>query len=94
MTFKNFCEKMEYAFTNGDFVEVEVCSNQFKLWFDINSNGIPEVNIHDDKATIDFDEGFFEFSESSFMEIEESYPYITFVIKSDNCKVEIDTILS
>lgn len=91
MEFKEFCEKMEYAFANSDNVEVDIYNDQFKIWFDASVNGTPEITIRDDVAIIDFEEGAFEFSSSATLNIEIHDYYMTFIVGSEKIKTEINT---
>lgn len=93
MIYKEFCKKLVDAFSNNDYVDMEIYNNQFKLWFDTSINGIPEITVYDDKTVIDFDEGTFEFSSSAYLDIEEEYPYVTFIIVSNDVKIEIGIML-
>ena len=93
MRYKEFCEKLVNAFSNNEYVDIEIYNSQFKLWFDTSINGIPEITVYDDKTVIDFDEGTFEFSSSSHLDVEEEYPYVTFIIVSKNVKIEIGIML-
>lgn len=89
MRYKEFCEKLVNAFSNNEYIDIEIYNSQFKLWFDTSVNGIPEITVYDDKTVIDFDEGTFEFSSSSTMEVEEENNYITFLVDTGDCKIEI-----
>lgn len=93
MRYRGFCEKLVNAFSNNEYVDIEIYNSQFKLWFDTSINGIPEITVYDDKTVIDFDEGTFEFSSSAHLYIEEDYPYATFIIKSKDVKIEIGIML-